>query len=219
MAPHARPLGLTEPKGKALFLVGPSSAGKTCLGHALLAALPDPYVFYEADAFGPWYPHHRAGFATMEMETRVTHGAALAIRGYLDAGVNVIVERSLWWPAVRRWVAQAFQQYPAWLVGLRWELEVLEQRGLRRNGGIFPGTVRSQVADGGFEELPYDLVVNAVDQAPDALAPRWSPGWPRARRRVQCAKSRRARRDRTTPQTPPLGERYPSGPREGSCES
>lgn len=136
----------------------------------MLGVLPDPYLFFEADHFGLWNPSGRTDFVTIEMETRVTRGAALAVRGYLDAGVNLVVERNLWWPDVRQWVAGVFQEYDAWILGLRWDLDVLEARERERSDGRFRGMARSDVADGRFHDLPYDLGLDAVTQAPDAMA-------------------------------------------------
>jgi len=157
--------------GRALFLVGPSSSGKTTLGHALLATLPEPWLFYESDFTATFHsPADRFDLATVEMKLRMTYGTALALRGYLDAGFDLIIERSLWWPEIRQRCARVFDEYRAYLVGLKWDLTTLGEREHKRTDGIFAGTARQQVLGWGSDawDLPYDLVVD-VDNG-DAIS-------------------------------------------------
>lgn len=156
--------------GRAIFLVGPSSAGKTSLGHALVDLLPDPFLFYETDRCGLRGPAGRPELVSLERERKVTKGAALAIRGYLDAGLDLIVELGLWHPAARGMAATVFAPYDAWLVGLRWDAAELERREAARVDGRFSGTARAQATPAADWALPYDLVVDTVGQPPDAAA-------------------------------------------------
>ena len=152
--------------GRAIFLVGPSSAGKTSLGRELIEILPELYLFFETDRFGLWHPRRRPEFVTREHERAVTSGSALAVRGYLDAGVNLVVERDLWDPSVRAQTAAVFAPYDAWLVGLLWDVTVLEARERARTDGIFPGTARDQASEARRWQMPYDLVVDTIRLAP-----------------------------------------------------
>ncbi|MEX1009181.1 MAG: hypothetical protein WD271_15260 [Acidimicrobiia bacterium] len=158
--------------GRALFLVVPSSAGKTSLGHALLNVLPDPYLFVEVDQWALHWPLDRPEFATLAHQDRLDRGAALALRGYLDAGVDLIVEWGLWHARARVMAARVFAPYDAWLIGLRWDLETLETREAARTDGILAGTARGQATRRGVWELPCDLELDAVHEAPDRLAER-----------------------------------------------
>ncbi len=81
--------------GRAIFLVGPSSAGKSSLGKALVELLPDPFMFFETDRCGLRGPA-RPELETLEREEVLTRGVAFAIRGYLEAGVDLVVEVGLW---------------------------------------------------------------------------------------------------------------------------
>ena len=130
--------------GRAIFLVGPSSAGKSSLGMALVELLPDPFMFFDTDRCGLRGPPGRRELETLEREEVVTRGAAFALRGYLEAGLDLVVEVGLWGPRARRMAAAVFEPFDAWLVGLRWDLAELERRERRRDDGIFPGTARAQ---------------------------------------------------------------------------
>jgi len=152
--------------GRAIFLVGPSSAGKSSLGRALVELLPDPFMFFETDRCGLRGPSGRPVLETLEREELLTRGAAFAIRGYLEAGVDLVVEVGLWHPRTRNLAAAVFEPFNAWLVGLRWDLAELERRERQRDDGIFPGTARSQATLRDAWSLAYDLVVDAVGMSP-----------------------------------------------------
>ncbi|MFN2503235.1 MAG: hypothetical protein ABR540_03195 [Acidimicrobiales bacterium] len=161
---------VNEGSGRAIFVVGPSSAGKSSLGKALVELIPDPFMFFETDRCGLRGPSGRPQLETLEREELVTRGAAFAIRGYLQAGVDLIVEVGLWYPRTRHMAAVAFEPFDAWLVGLQWDLTELERRERQRDDGIFPGTARSQATLRDAWSLPYDLVVDAVGMSPAAAA-------------------------------------------------
>lgn len=156
--------------GRAIFLVGPSSAGKSSVGMALVELLPDPFMFFETDRCGLRGPSGRPELETLEREELVTRGAAFAIRGYLEAGVDLVAEVGLWNSRARHMAAAVFEPFDAWLVGLRWDLAELERRERQRDDGILPGTAHSQATLPDAWSLPYDLVVDAVGKPPAAAA-------------------------------------------------
>lgn len=160
----------TGPPGRALFLVGPSSAGKTSLDKVLIDVLPDPFMFFEIDRCGLTETGGRPELVTVAREEVVTRGVAYAIRGYLDAGLDLVVEAGLWHPSARAMAASVFAPYEAWLVGLHLELAELERREGRRSDGRFPGTARAQTTPAGAWALPYDLVVDVVGSTPPVAA-------------------------------------------------
>ena len=161
---------MTTGPGRAIFLVGPSSAGKSSIGRALVELHPDPFMFFEADRCGLRGASGRPELVTLEREEVVTRGAAFAIRGYLEAGVDLVVEVGLWHPRARQMAAAVFKPFDAWLVGLRWDLAELERRERARNDGIFAGTARSQATLRDGWSLPYDFEVDAVGNSPAAAA-------------------------------------------------
>lgn len=156
--------------GRAMFLVGPSSSGKSSLGRALVEVLPEPYMFYETDRLALHGPSNRPELLTPEGERLLTRGSAPAIRGYLDAGINLVIERDLWRPDARAMAAEVFAPYEAWLIGLRWDLEQLEGRERQRTDGIFAGTARAQATRPGAWDLPYDHVADVVTHSPPEAA-------------------------------------------------
>lgn len=157
-------------RGRAIFLVGPSSAGKSSLGNALVEVLPEPFMFFETDRCGLRGPSGRPELVTAAREEVVTRGAAYAIRGYLDAGLDVVVEVGLWHRRARAMAAAVFAPYKAWLVGLRWTLSELERRERQRGDRRLPGTARSQATPAGAWVLPCDLVVDVVEHPPAVAA-------------------------------------------------
>jgi len=160
----------TGPPGRAIFLVGPSSAGKTSLGRVLIV-LPDPFMFFETDRCGGLRgPSGRPELVTTAREEVVTRGVAYAVRGYLDAGLDLVVEVGLWHPSARAMAAAVFAPYEAWLVGLGWDLAELERRETQRSDGRFQGTARSQATPADAWALPYDLVVDVVGNTPPVAA-------------------------------------------------
>ena len=161
---------MTTAPGRAVFLVGPSSAGKTSLGRALVELLPEPFLFFETDRCGLRGPTGRPELVTVERERTVTRGAAFAVRGYLDAGLDLVVELGLWHPGARDMAAVVFAPYDAWLVGLRWDLDELERREQARDDGRFHGTARAQATPPEDWALPYDLVVDTIVKSPESAA-------------------------------------------------
>lgn len=137
---------------------------------ALVELLPDPFMFFETDRCGLRGPRGRPEHETMEREEVVTRGAAYAIRGYLEAGVDLVVEVGLWGPGLDVWQQPSSNPFEAWLVGLRWDLAELERRERRRDDGIFPGTARTQATPTQAWILPYDLEVDAGGNPPAAAA-------------------------------------------------
>lgn len=101
---------------------------------------------------------------TLEWEDRYTRATALAVRGYLDAGIDLVVERAFWHRRARAMAAEVFAPYSAWLIGLQWELEVLEEREADRLDSIFPGTARRSAANHDLD-LPYDFVIDTMAQS------------------------------------------------------
>lgn len=157
-------------RGRAIFLVGPSSSGKSSLARALIEWLPEPYFFFETDRLALHSPTNRPELITLQGEAILTRASALAIAGYLDGGINLVVERNFWQPDARGMAATLFQGYKPWLVGLSWELQELERREQDRSDGSFVGTARAQATRPGAWDLAYDTVVDTVALDPHDAA-------------------------------------------------
>lgn len=78
---------------RLLIVAGPSCSGKSELARRLQATLPQPWLFWEADRARPRLPRLDE-FGHVVTEQQMFEGNLRSIRGYLDAGFNVIAE--LW---------------------------------------------------------------------------------------------------------------------------
>lgn len=169
----------TPPPGTILLLNGASSYGKTSLLRALQALLAEPFLDAGIDKFIWMLPKRyldrplwdevlglnvRAG----PLGHRLFSGMHHAIAALSRAGNPVLADHVLVEP---RWVAECaalFSGLPAYLVGLRCPLEVLEERERQRRDRTW-GQAREQ-----FEvvhaHVVYDLEVDTSLHSPEECA-------------------------------------------------
>ena len=140
--------------GNIIILNGTSSSGKTCIVHALQQVLVEPYLEFGLDKFIFMLPERylerplwdevlglasRAGPLGHQLVSGMHQAAALLSR----AGIHVILDHVL---VERDWLLECvrlFHDLPAYLVGVRCPLPVLEQREKdRRNRTL--GQARAQ---------------------------------------------------------------------------
>lgn len=165
--------------GTILILNGASSSGKTSLLRALQALLDEPFLDAGIDKFIWMLPKRyldrplwdevlglnvRAGPAGHRLFSGMHHAIAALSR----AGNHVVADHVLVEP---RWVAECaalFAPLPAYLVGLRCPLEVLEEREKQRKDRTW-GQAREQ-----FEvvhaHVVYDLEVDTSLHSPEGCA-------------------------------------------------
>ena len=170
----------TEP-GIILLLNGTSSSGKTCTLEALQTMLVEPYLNAGIDKFIWMLPERYLdrplwddvlGRATDagEMGLRLFSGMHHAIATLSRAGLNVVADHVLVEPAWVRECAELFADLPAYLIGIRCPLEVLEQRERGRKDRTL-GQARLQ-----FERAhahgTYDLEVDTSQLGPEECARR-----------------------------------------------
>lgn len=129
--------------GRIIFLNGTSSSGKSSLVRALQEQLEQPFLDAGLDRF-LWMLPSRClrqpgwddvlGRAVQAGETghRLVYGMHRAILALSQAGVNVIADHVLVEPAWLEDCCELFAGLPAYLVGVRCPLEVLEQREKQR---------------------------------------------------------------------------------------
>jgi chloramphenicol 3-O-phosphotransferase/GNAT superfamily N-acetyltransferase len=129
--------------GTILILNGASSSGKTCILEALQILLAEPYLNAGIDKFIWMLPERYLdrplwddvlGRATEagEMGHRLFSGMHRAIATLSRAGLNVVADHVLVEPAWVRECTALFTDLPAYLIGIRCPLEVLEQRERKR---------------------------------------------------------------------------------------
>ncbi len=125
--------------GTIIILNGASSSGKTSILHALQAMLLEPYLDAGIDKFIWMLPKRYLdrplwdgvlGLAVQPGETgrRLFSGMHRAIAALAWAGNNVLADHVLVEPAWVSECASLFYSLPAYLVGIRCPLKVLEQR-------------------------------------------------------------------------------------------
>jgi chloramphenicol 3-O phosphotransferase len=171
------------PDGTIIIINGASSSGKTSIVRALQALLPEPYLDAGLDRFLWMLPSRYlnrplwddvlglADHAGASGHTLVS-GMHHAIVALSRAGNHVIADHVLVEPAWVRECAELFAGLPAYLVGVRCPLEVLEAREQARRDRT-PGQARLQ------HELVhahgvYDLEVDTSLQSPEECAARIS---------------------------------------------
>ena len=182
--------------GKVIFLNGCSSAGKTTLAIMLQQLLADPYQHIALDQFRDGMPDRYRGLNSPagspgesglnivpkvkdgELLTHISFGAhgeqvlrgmRRAIAAFAEAGNNVIIDDLLFKPDYLDDYAQALSSIPAWLIGVRCSLDVVNERE-RQRSGRFPGTATSHFSEVHAHEAGYDLEVNTSSMPPKQCA-------------------------------------------------
>jgi chloramphenicol 3-O phosphotransferase len=165
--------------GTIIILNGTSSSGKTSIVKALQDAFDEPYLEAGLDKFIWMLPERYLdrplwddvlGLATQAGKTghQLVAGMHQAIEAISQAGCNVIadhvlVEASWWLDCVER-----FSDRPAYLVGVRCPLEVVEQREKERHNRTL-GQARAQYAVVHGPGI-YDIEVDTSRSTPEECA-------------------------------------------------
>ncbi len=182
--------------GKIIFLNGSSSAGKTTLAIMLQQLLDEPYQHIALDQFRDGMPGRYRGLNSPggtpgssglnivpeekdgellthirfgEHGEQVLCGMRRAIAAFARAGNNVIVDDLLFRPEYLDDYALALAQIPAWLIGVRCSLAVVNEREGQRTGR-FPGTATSHFHEVHAHNAGYDLEVDTSASTPKACA-------------------------------------------------
>jgi chloramphenicol 3-O phosphotransferase len=182
--------------GQVIFLNGSSSSGKTTLAIMLQQLLPDPYQHIALDQFRDGLPGRYRGLNSPEGTPgalglnvvpsrknaepvtqirfgehgeQVLRGMRRAIAAFAREGNNVIIDDLLFKPEYLLDYACALQGIPAWLIGVRCELEVVNAREAIRPGR-FPGTATSHFEEVHAHGSNYDLEVDTSSSTPKACA-------------------------------------------------
>lgn len=165
--------------GKIIIINGASSSGKSSIVKALQEIIPEPFLDAGIDKFIWMLPKRYLdrplwddvmGLATQAGQTgkRLMSGMHQAIAALARAGNNVIADHVLVEACWVQECAGLFSNLPAYLIGLRCPLSILEEREKSRSDRTL-GQARAQfglVHAHGF----YDLEVNTHLSSPQDCA-------------------------------------------------
>jgi chloramphenicol 3-O phosphotransferase len=167
--------------GTIIIINGTSSSGKTSIAHALQEVLDPPYLDMGIDRFVFMLPKrflarplwdevlgraNRAGAVGHMLVSGMQHAIAAASL----AGLNVIADHVL---VERAWVEECtrlFCDLPAYLIGIRCPLEVLEERERARKDRTL-GQARAQLPVI-HKFTTYDLEIDTSVWSPELCAQR-----------------------------------------------
>lgn len=165
--------------GKIVILNGASSSGKTAIARALQEVLDEPYLEAGVDKFLWMLPKRYLnqplwddvlGLATKSgvVGRQLISGMHHAIVALSKAGNNVVADHVLVESYWLHECASLFADLPAFLVGIRCPLEVLEERERKRRDRT-PGQARAQFHVV-HAHLVYDLEVDTSLLGPEDCA-------------------------------------------------
>lgn len=167
--------------GKIVLLNGTSSSGKSSILAALQGFLEEPYLNAGLDKFIWMLPKRYLerplwddvlGLASEAgaMGHRLVHGMHRAIAALSQSGLNVLADHVLVEPDWVMDCAQLFAGLPAYLIGIRCPLEVLEQRERDRRDRTL-GQARLQFERAHAHRV-YDLEVDTSTDSAEECARR-----------------------------------------------
>ncbi len=156
-------------KGTIIILNGTSSAGKTSLVHELQKIMPEPFLEAGIDIFLCMLPRryfHQPLWDEVLGKANQSGkmGHELVIGMYQTAltlsnmGMNILMDHVLIEPEWIKKCAETFQDSPAYLIGVRCPIDIVEQREATRQERT-PGQARKQI-EIIHDHLVYDFEVD-----------------------------------------------------------
>jgi chloramphenicol 3-O phosphotransferase len=159
-----------ERRGRVILLNGPSSAGKSSIGEALVALLAEPWFLVPVDAFGAMRSEVGGGqpddAEVKALLTRTRRGYHRAVRGLASAGNDVVMDYPLSEPWRLADLLTVLDGYDVTLVHVRCDPEELQRReAARRDRPV--GLALSQTV---FIHGDADLTVDTTTREPAQCA-------------------------------------------------
>lgn len=169
--------------GRAIFLNGASSSGKSTLAKALQRALEEPFLHVSSDQFvsAGMLPDRRDDSGPFnwwnQMRPRFFAGFHRCLPALAEAGNDLIIEHVIEFPAWRDELAQLLAHLDVFLVGVYCDLDELDRRE-RARGDRRIGEGRSHVEEDLIHTFgPYDLEVDTTAGASATLAESVLKAW------------------------------------------
>ena len=184
--------------GTIIILNGTSSSGKTSIVHALQDALAEPYLEAGIDKFlwmlPPRYLERPLWDEVLGLAVRagpaghtLMGGMHQAIAALSRTGNNVVADHVLVEPSWLQECASLFADLPAFLIGVRCPLEVLERREKERRSRTW-GQAEAQFAlvhAHGLYDLEVDTSIYSVEECAVQIKRRLREGEPGAFKRLK----------------------------------
>lgn len=169
--------------GKIILLNGTSSSGKSSILAALQTLLDEPYLNAGLDKFIWMLPKRYLdrplwddvlGLASEagSMGHRLVHGMHRTIAALSQSGLNVLADHVLVEPGWVSDCAKVFASLPAYLIGIRCPLDVLEQRErARRDRTLGQARLQFELAHAqGVYDFEVDTSVASVEECANRIA-------------------------------------------------
>ena len=181
-------------KGRIIILDGSPSVGKTTIAKQIQEIAEEPFYYFPIDDFMKKLPSRWIRF-TDDLSTvdgigfqlttdqngkaeikfkaglygeKLIQGYINAIKGFSEAGNNVIADAIITDPKWLQWMTNTFSSFPTHFIGLTAPLEVLESREKRR---FEPqGTTRGRYKEVYEIEKAYDLMIDTSKVKPEQAA-------------------------------------------------
>ena len=162
---------MQERRGRVILLNGASSSGKSSIGRALLAVLPDPWFLMPVDTIsGMRSTVHARALAEVEAQEtlrRTRRGYHRAVAALASVGNDVIMDYPLSEPWRLDDLLDVLDGYEVTLVEIRCSPEELDRREKSRGDRLI-GLASSQTTV--FAHGAFDIAVDTTSTAPEACA-------------------------------------------------
>ena len=193
-----------ERRGRVILLNGPSSAGKSTIGEALVTVLPEPWFLVPVDAFGAMRSEVGGGqpddAEVKALLTRTRRGYHRAVRGLASAGNDVVMD----YPLSETWrladLLTVLDGYDVTLVHVSCAAHELQRREAAR-GDRPVGLALSQTV---FAHGDADITVDTTRRTAAACASDIAEALPKLPRTKAVDRLRRASQAPTGPLSRPL---------------
>lgn len=166
-------------RGRIVLLNGASSSGKTALGRALTALLPDPWFLVPADVIGAMRSEPARALSDDEVAAllrRTRRGYHRMVAGLAAAGNDVVMDYPLSEPWRLEDLLAVLDGYDVTLVDV-WCAPEERERRERARGDRPSGLTRAQ--EHVYDQPDRDLRVDTTTTTPEAAAEQvvaWSAG-------------------------------------------
>ncbi len=178
-------------KGKIIIINGTSSSGKTSIVRALQDILEEPYVEAGIDKFIWMLPHryldrplwddvlglgNQAGDLGHQLVMSMHRTAEVLSLSGMNVIIDHVLVENIWWQDC----VERFSELPAYLIGVRCQLDILEEREkARKNRTLGQARLQYDIVHGkGIYDLEVDTSTLHADDCALLIKQRINSGEP-----------------------------------------